>query len=42
MRFAFLLMAALGAAQGTVFRSDTRIVEVAVVAKDSKTRPSRI
>jgi VWFA-related protein len=39
MRFAFLLMAALGAAQGTVFRSDTRIVEVAVVAKDSKDSP---
>jgi VWFA-related protein len=39
MRVAFLLMAALAAAQGPVFRSDTRIVEVAVVAKDSNDSP---
>ncbi len=39
MRLAFLLMAALASAQGPVFRSDTRIVEVAVVAKDSKDLP---
>jgi hypothetical protein len=32
-------MAALAAAQGPVFRSDTRIVEVAVVAKDSSDSP---
>jgi VWFA-related protein len=39
VRIVFLLVAALAAAQAPVFRSDTRIVEVAVVAKDSSDSP---
>jgi VWFA-related protein len=39
MKIAFLLMAGLAPAQGPIFRSDTRIVEVAVVAKDSSGSP---
>ena len=39
MRVAFLMFAAIAAAQGPTFRAGTRIVEVAVVAKDANDAP---
>ncbi len=39
MKIAFLLLPTLAAAQGPVFRSDTNIVEVAIVARDAKDWP---
>jgi VWFA-related protein len=39
MKIAFLLLQALAVAQGPVFRSDTNIVEVAIVARDAKDSP---